>query len=881
MENLLYLILALLAGAAFLGGLFSWVTYARLRRLEQRLEQLHLSFPPTALSVADADPWLISDPGTPAVSQTLPDDQTKSTAQPENPEPVAPRQHAKLTPREAIWWNQIRKNWMIWLGGLCIALAGIFLVKYSMDAGLLGPRARIILACLIGISLHGAAEYLRQRTGENHPSFAALAGGASITLYAAMLAALHLYQLMDVGLVFLLLAVIALITMALAVIHGPILAVIGILGAYVVPILVSSGQGDIVSALIYSLIISGAALLLLRYVYRPWLWFGTVAGAIGWWLISFENIEAEAVRGYYLAILAYGVLAIPTGDWLLQGAGKSKLADTPNPTRASISIMGFSKRLRFKVPVITLTLLVITLAQAFSIASQGFDSGAFSQWSPLVLILVLAARYQLELAVLPWISLACQWFAWLISTVEFQQGQWQLAGVAEANQDLFLWYAAFMAALYTGLSLWLSRGQPYQRLSSSLAALAPVCWLALAYLLVSDLAIVWQWSLISMAMGLTSIILSQRQLRRQTQEESAVWLILGAHLAYSLAVAMLFREATLTLALAVQLISITWLIRRYQLERLDWLVKMVLALIAIRLTFNPWMLSYPADIHWSLWTYGGAMLCCIVASVQVPASARLKPWLEAVSLQLLVLFVAAETRYQLYDGQIFNAEYSLTEAAINTALWSGLGMVYYYRVNFSAVLATFYTKLSTVLMIMACANYWLVLTLLNPLWGDQSVSQRPVFNLLLLAYGLPPVIALLAYRYFQPRFQRLAAGIAAIGGLIFISIEIRHLWQGQLAIRWHTSDGELYTYSAVWLAIAFAAILYASRRQLDSLYRGGMALLIVVIAKLFLIDMAGLEGLWRVASFMGLGLSLLGLAFLYQRTSINDQPLSSQESAGG
>lgn len=63
---------------------------------------------------------------------------------------------------------------MIWLGGLCVALAGIFLVKYSMDTGLLEPRACIILACLIGVSLHGAAEYLRQRTGKNHPSFAAL-----------------------------------------------------------------------------------------------------------------------------------------------------------------------------------------------------------------------------------------------------------------------------------------------------------------------------------------------------------------------------------------------------------------------------------------------------------------------------------------------------------------------------------------------------------------------------------------------------------------------------------------------------------------------------------------------------------------------------------
>lgn len=77
MDNLLYSILALLAGAAFLGGLFSWVTFARLRRLEHRLEQLHLSSTPVASSLEDADAWVIAEPGTPAVSQTLPDDQAE------------------------------------------------------------------------------------------------------------------------------------------------------------------------------------------------------------------------------------------------------------------------------------------------------------------------------------------------------------------------------------------------------------------------------------------------------------------------------------------------------------------------------------------------------------------------------------------------------------------------------------------------------------------------------------------------------------------------------------------------------------------------------------------------------------------------------------
>jgi uncharacterized membrane protein len=46
-----------------------------------------------------------------------------------------------------------------------------------------------------------------------------------------------------------------------------------------------------------------------------------------------------------------------------------------------------------------------------------------------------------------------------------------------------------------------------------------------------------------------------------------------------------------------------------------------------------------------------------------------------------------------------------------------------------------------------------------------------------------------------------------------------------------------------------------------------MGLLVIVIGKAFLFDMADLEGLLRAVSFMGLGLALLGLAYLHQRIS--------------
>jgi uncharacterized membrane protein len=43
------------------------------------------------------------------------------------------------------------------------------------------------------------------------------------------------------------------------------------------------------------------------------------------------------------------------------------------------------------------------------------------------------------------------------------------------------------------------------------------------------------------------------------------------------------------------------------------------------------------------------------------------------------------------------------------------------------------------------------------------------------------------------------------------------------------------------------------------------AIVLMVVFKVFLIDASGLTGLYRVASFLGLGITLLLLAWLYQR----------------
>ncbi len=760
---------------------------------------------------------------------------------------------SKILPTSSLF-NKIAENWMVWLGGICVGLAGIFLVKYSIDAGVLGPTQRVVAGYCAGIGLHALAEWLRRKTGESHPSFAALAGGASITLYAATLAALHLYQLFSPGIAFTILAVISIFTMLLALRDGPVLAIIGILGAYVVPILVSDNSGNILGAMVYGLIISAAALFLIRYVYRPWLWYGILAGGLGWWLISLSSFYADGYRGFYLAAFAYCLLAIPSFDWML-----NRPEDDCEP-----EFEVKNQWLSFLHPV-NIGLSLIILAQTYSIVVEGFSNHAFFLWAPLYLIILLIAGSRENTRYLPWLSLIAGWFSWLFCGVEFVNDTIQLRGLGVEIQQYFLLFSLGMILLYSGVTWMISRGKQFSHISYSLITLAPVVWLALAYLLVSDLSVSWEWSLGGALLSILYIMLANYKERNEPDCPEGMWLILAGHFSFSLAAAMFLREATLTLVLAVQVLSLVYVMNMYRMDALKWMVKGILALVIIRLTLNPWLLQYSAETHWSLWTYGGTTLFCFMASLLLSQEKPLKKWLEAASLHLFVLFLASETRYWLYDGNIFVKDYTLLEASINTMLWAGLGVVYHYRSRISDYLEGYYSFCSKLLLALALGNYLLVLTFFNPLFDWGVIGQTPIWNLLLLSYGGPILMGLICIFFHKVIYRKYSAIFTGLSLFVFVNLEIRHLWQRGMNLDLPIRDGELYTYSIVWLVMAIPTILVAANANLPKLNKAGMVLLSLVIAKIFLVDMADLEGLLRVASFMGLGLSLLGLAFLYQK----------------
>ncbi|WP_319781953.1 DUF2339 domain-containing protein [Oceanisphaera sp. IT1-181] len=798
--------------------------------------------------------------------------------------PAAQATRQVQAPLPSPFMQSLKENWMVWLGGLSLALAGIFMVHYSVSEGLLGPVLQLLLALSVGAVLHTAAEYLRRRHGYRDQIFAALAGGGSVTLYAALLAGIHHYQLIGPLLGLTLLAVVSLSTMVLARLHGPLLALMGLSGAYIVPLLIDSDAGSITFVLSYSVLITFSSLLLMRFVFRDWLWYATLAGALLWWLAALFTPQAIApVIGFeiplYLAVLLAIFVLLTDKDQV--GARHLRAA-----------------------------MLSLLLAWGVSIAGQPSLSPSPLFWSwlliwPVVLWLpTLKIPALLPVSVwaspnsiqqhtfwyLPWAAVIASALGWLAYVTRAGLDMIYLVQLPLELHVSFISYLLLSALLCAAVGWWQWRQQPTSKCWASFTLLSPLVWLSLGWILLHGIEPSIDWALGALlAATVYGALAKFLQPSKDVQntgvqnlavQNGAVWAVLASHISYALAVTMALREASLTLALAVQFVSLVWLARQYRMPQLYLLLKVVLAIVVARLTFNPWLASYELNQtlspwSWVLWTYGGSTLLAGIATYLSDRSDAIRPWLEAATLHLLVLFLGAELRYWLYDGDIFSQQYSFTEATINTLLWGGLSMTYLLRGRAAQQLAWLYGGCALLLLGLSSLSYLVLISVYNPWWGGAEISDIRLFNMLLPAYGGPVLLAL-ALAIMLNRFPQLLPKSVAIrqwalvvaGGafMLFSALEIRQLWRGSDMELWSgLNSGELYTYSVVGMLYAIIGITYATKKGYPLIYKAGMILLGLVIAKIFLIDMDGLQGLWRVSAFMGLGLALLGLAWMHQK----------------
>ena len=94
----------------------------------------------------------------------------------------------------------------------------------------------------------------------------------------------------------------------------------------------------------------------------------------------------------------------------------------------------------------------------------------------------------------------------------------------------------------------------------------------------------------------------------------------------------------------------------------------------------------------------------------------------------------------------------------------------------------------------------------------------------------------------------------------------------------HATQTSQLALSGFWAAFGFAAILAGLTRHRRALRLGGLGILLLAVGKVFLVDLAKLESIWRVGSFLAVGLLLLAGAFAYQRARV---PLTRERHEAG
>ena len=164
--------------------------------------------------------------------------------------------------------SAIGTRWIGRIGILAILFGVAFFLKYSFDNKLIGETGRVVLGIVWGVAFIGAGKYFQQKKGWTLYAQALTGGGLAI-LYLAVYAGFALYHLMPGALATAGLIAVTTTGMTLSARYSAYsLATIALLGGFLTPLMLSTGQNRPLSLFGYILLLDLGALLLLRF--RPW-----------------------------------------------------------------------------------------------------------------------------------------------------------------------------------------------------------------------------------------------------------------------------------------------------------------------------------------------------------------------------------------------------------------------------------------------------------------------------------------------------------------------------------------------------------------------------------------------------------------------------------
>lgn len=861
MDEFFILIAFGLSALLFGGAVSGLVALGRIKRLERRIALLE-GQPVSRTAHADAADKLsrgaLAQLSTPPVKTER---QSDTVSSPDlKPQPVRPPRKPARKPKPKLDLETLLgAKGSVWIGGLALLLGAVFLLRYTMEAGLLTPLMRVSLAGLLGLIALGSSEWLARRDLKT-PVGKALSARADIpallaavgifSLFGAVYAAHALYGLLSTLPAFIGMAVVAVGAMALSLRRGPWLAAVGLIGALVVPLLVASVTPSFIGVFAYVGLITVAALWVARRQSWDWLVGAAAIGATVWLsVLSGKAVDTIQVALWAVGLAGAMVLTLRSLDrcpviwrrwtsagWLgvvaLMGLASAASDDVPALsyslpflTAAALLFFAVTGDVRKRWPALLIGGAVVTVHTIPFMLP--YEPAPLWLWQSVIVVLSVATA-------LASLRVGPRWVEDQRSTaLTLLGGGLGVAVMANGLSDLqgpilpLVSWACFALAGLFAVATWV---QPRLSVARGAAWVAILAWVIgttqLPDLLPSSLVLTLG---IAVMIGLA--------LRRDD-----LWVRLTP-----LAMAGV---AGLTASAAVD-DSAAYIVTTPFLNEL-WLY---FGLPGALTATGAFLLGRKREDLASQGLLGGAIVFTLLLIVLLIHHAMnagdltAQVGFEALAVQLLVLFAA-----------LFGASWmrsSLTD-------WPSKGAEpRFYIVPGIAVVAS----------LASLAAFVLGQGLeFNPLLTASTVIDgHSIFNALLLAYLAPAILlGLSALRFADRRpvwFVRTLGALAGMSWLMWTTAQIRRIAQGEVIamnrVPW--ANGELYAVSAVWLLTGLALLLAGVKTGRRDLRLASAILITLTTLKVFLIDMRALDGAFRALSFIGLGIALIGIGRLYQR----------------
>jgi uncharacterized membrane protein len=769
--------------------------------------------------------------------------------------------------------RNLASRWFVWVGGVAVALAGLLFIKYAHEQGLISPFLRILIGLLIAAGLVAAGEYVRRSRGTTMVDYvpAALSAAGLVMGFGVVYAAYGLYDLVLPGVDFIGLGLVALAAFWLSRMQGPLIAALGLLGAYSAPALVTATHPNAWSFFPYLLVIVAASFSTLRG--RNWWWLGylSIAGALAWGLLWISGGAFNA--GDVWPISAFAI-ALGSGATLLL-KGRSIFAEESG---SLFNAAHMSQPLCLAIFGMFAGAALLT-AQLFE-TQHGFTAVV---WFLIGMSLVAAfSWFKNGASFAALLAALCAWVVFMgwpdVAFHEWafdEHGFWStVPGISEPPRFITWMMVGLVGFSGLGTVGYLKKqsAQPW----AALAAGAAFIFLFGAW---GRADFVWSansWANFGALLAVLLLVLAwmKRSLLAEIEVQYGISsLIIGAALLGLFALDRRFDDIWYTITIALFAASTAYFSRMLPARLIGAISSALGTLAAVRLFLSREIwgdgAAYPWGGHWPIYGYGIPALALFMASrwLNTENYRREQVALEGISLALLVSLISLELR-TLIGGDLVGHHMTLLEMSAHILSWLGMAYGLAYRQQLLSSFVSLWG--SRFLLFGSCAAIILMsLLFLNPLASGDQIQGNIIFNSLTMAYLAPIALLALIARKLSAiglGWWRNSIGLLALVlSVAYVTLQTKMAFQGKYIIPESSSDAESYALSAAWLVLSILLFVVGLKLERKNIRLGGMVVMVLALLKAFGYDLWEIGGLWRIASLLGLGLCLIGVGWLYTR----------------